>query len=83
MVASCLPLAAGGEFTQPSHHFVCPGIGRATALKFVEEGCAVIATDLNAEKLNEFTGVEGITTRRLDVTNDDDIKRLAQEFKVA
>ena len=61
---------------------ICTGIGRATALKFVEEGCSVIATDMNAEKLNEFTGVEGITTRRLDVTNDEDIRRLAQEFKV-
>ena len=59
------------------------GIGRATALKFVEEGCAVIATDMNAEKLNEFSGVEGITTRRLDVTKEDEIKRLAQEFKVS
>jgi len=57
------------------------GIGRATARKFVEEGCTVIATDLNAEKLNEFSGVAGVTTRRLDVTNDEEIKSLAQEFK--
>merc|ERR1712241_803950 len=60
---------------------VAQGIGRATALKFVEEGCTVIATDLNAVKLNEFSGVAGVTTRRLDVTNDEEIKSLAHEFK--
>ena len=48
----------------------------------MEEGCTVIATDLNAEKLNEFSGVAGVTTRRLDVTKDEEIKSLAQEFKV-
>ena len=30
------------------------GIGRATAIKFVNEGATVIATDINEEKLQEL-----------------------------
>ena len=31
------------------------GIGRATALMFAKEGAAVIATDINEEKLSELS----------------------------
>lgn len=43
------------------------GIGRASALAFARAGGRVIATDINAEKLVELDGVEGIETRVLDV----------------
>jgi 2-keto-3-deoxy-L-fuconate dehydrogenase len=51
---TCLVTAAG------------QGIGRATALRFAEEGARVVATDINAAALATLTGME---TRRLDVTD--------------
>jgi 2-keto-3-deoxy-L-fuconate dehydrogenase len=42
------------------------GIGRATALAFAAEGAAVIATDINGEKVAEIAG-DHIRTARLDV----------------
>jgi 2-keto-3-deoxy-L-fuconate dehydrogenase len=45
------------------------GIGRATALAFAREGARVFATDIDERGLAELAGVEGITTRRLDVTD--------------
>ncbi len=46
------------------------GIGRATALMFAKEGAAVIATDINEEKLSELTKENNkIQTQKLDATN--------------
>ena len=53
------------------------GIGRATAELFVKEGATVIATDINAGTLADFTGA---TTRVLDVTNAEAVKAIASEF---
>lgn len=39
------------------------GIGRATALKFASEGCTVVATDVNLEKLKELEGTKGNIAR--------------------
>ena len=55
------------------------GMGRAFALAFAAEGAEVIATDLNQAKLNEMTGIAGISTRRLDVLDAAAIKALAAE----
>ena len=55
------------------------GIGRATALAFAREGAAVLATDVNLEKVRELNGTPGIETRRLDVLDDDAIRGLARE----
>ncbi|NYT45381.1 SDR family oxidoreductase [Alcaligenaceae bacterium] len=52
------------------------GIGRATAERFLAEGATVIATDLNESAL---AGLTGATTRRLDVTRQNDVNALAQE----
>ncbi|MBF6615682.1 SDR family oxidoreductase [Pollutimonas thiosulfatoxidans] len=52
------------------------GIGRATAERFLAEGATVIATDLNESAL---AGLAGATTRRLDVTRQNDVIALAQE----
>jgi 2-keto-3-deoxy-L-fuconate dehydrogenase len=48
------------------------GIGRATALAFVQHGARVVATDINAETLASLQAECGsalLTTQRLDVTD--------------
>ncbi|MFT5449455.1 MAG: 2-keto-3-deoxy-L-fuconate dehydrogenase [Gammaproteobacteria bacterium] len=45
------------------------GIGAETARVFAAEGAQVIATDINEDLLKGLAGVDGITTRRLDVTD--------------
>ena len=57
------------------------GIGRATALAFAREGATVIATDINDDKLGEIAATPGITTRRLDVTDEAAIRALADEIE--
>ena len=49
------------------------GIGKATALAFAKESCKVIATDINETALKELDGIDGIVTKKLDVTNKEDI----------
>jgi 2-keto-3-deoxy-L-fuconate dehydrogenase len=56
------------------------GIGRATAIRFAEEGAKVIATDINLAKLTETPLPAGVTARRLDVTNPTDIKAAVAEI---
>ena len=53
------------------------GIGRATALKFADEGASVIATDINEEKLVELNKENNsIKTQKLDATD----KNAVEEF---
>jgi 2-keto-3-deoxy-L-fuconate dehydrogenase len=54
------------------------GIGRATAIAMAREGAQVLATDVNATLLIDLEAEEGLTTDRLDVTDDGEIARLAQ-----
>lgn len=56
------------------------GIGRAAALAFAKEGAQVIATDINQEKLKELDATPGIRTKKLDVTQKDEVKALAEEL---
>jgi len=56
------------------------GIGRATALAYAREGAAVIASDVNIDKLAEIASAPGIKTRRLDVTDPSAIGALAKEI---
>ena len=43
------------------------GIGRATALKFANEGAKVLATDINEDKLNDLKkDNDSIQTMKLD-----------------
>lgn len=53
------------------------GIGRAIAEAFLAEGADVIATDLDESKLG---GLNGATTRKLDVTSTEAVNALAREF---
>lgn len=45
------------------------GIGEATAREFAAQGARVLATDINASKLQELAGVENISTAVLDATD--------------
>jgi 2-keto-3-deoxy-L-fuconate dehydrogenase len=54
------------------------GIGRAAAIAMAGEGALVLATDLNAALLVDMEAVEGLTTARLDVTDEAEIAKLAQ-----
>ncbi|MCJ8338781.1 MAG: SDR family oxidoreductase [Pseudomonadales bacterium] len=50
------------------------GIGRATAIQYAAEGARVIATDINEQALS---GLQGIETAVLDVTDSQAIKEFA------
>jgi 2-keto-3-deoxy-L-fuconate dehydrogenase len=56
------------------------GIGRATAIAFAREGAAVIATDLNVDKLGEIASTPGVSVRKLDVTDGSAITALAKDI---
>ncbi|ANK79959.1 MAG: NAD(P)-dependent oxidoreductase [Rhizobiales bacterium NRL2] len=54
------------------------GIGRATALRFAEEGARVVATDINEAKVREIAGAR-IETRGLDVLDTGAVAAMATE----
>jgi 2-keto-3-deoxy-L-fuconate dehydrogenase len=51
------------------------GIGRATAIAMFQEGAHVIATDINADALDELSG-QGMETAPLDILDADAIREL-------
>jgi len=55
------------------------GMGRAAALAFAREGAKVWATDVNATKVQELDGKDGIRARALDVTDEAAIAKIAGE----
>jgi 2-keto-3-deoxy-L-fuconate dehydrogenase len=56
------------------------GIGEASARAFVNAGATVIATDINAERLEALNGVANITTRVLDVLSDEAVRQAVAEI---
>ena len=56
------------------------GIGRATVEAFSRAGSRVIATDINADKLKELNGLPGVTTRVLNVLDNEAVKAAAGEI---
>ena len=56
------------------------GIGHATAIAMAHEGARVIATDVNDALLARMTGIENLTTRRLDVLDDAAVTALFDEL---
>ncbi|WP_018181132.1 SDR family oxidoreductase [Kaistia granuli] len=56
------------------------GIGRAVAEQAAAEGAIVWATDINETVLAELDGVPNITTRKLNVLSNDDVKALIAEI---
>ena len=55
------------------------GMGRAAALAFAREGAKVWASDMNAKTVGELDGKDGIRARALDVTNENEIGKIAAE----
>ena len=55
------------------------GIGRACALAFAAEGAQVWATDINEKLLESYSGVAGVTTRKLNALDDQAIEAIAKE----
>lgn len=55
------------------------GIGKSTALAFAENGARVIATDVDADALRKLQHAN-ITTKAMDVLNDDSIASVAKEI---
>ena len=51
------------------------GIGAAIARAAAQEGAKVTATDINTDLLKELDALPGITTRHLDVTDQNEIER--------
>ena len=56
------------------------GIGHATALAMAREGAWVFATDVKPELLESFKSMEGVTTRKLDVLDDQAIRKTFDEL---
>jgi len=56
------------------------GIGRASTELFAREGARVIATDISKQHLDELSGIAGVETRLLDVTDDAAIKQLVADI---
>ncbi len=56
------------------------GIGAAAARAFAREGARVFATDVSPSLLEALDGVDGIATRRLDVTDAGEIGRVTSDI---
>jgi NAD(P)-dependent dehydrogenase (short-subunit alcohol dehydrogenase family) len=56
------------------------GIGEATAKRFAAEGATVLAVDINAEKLEELKGTEGIQTAVLDITDSEAVTKFVSSL---
>ena len=56
------------------------GIGEASVRAFVAAGAKVIATDINTEKLNELNGLNNVTTRVLNVLDNDAVTKAVAEI---
>ena len=53
------------------------GIGKAIATEFAVEGAEVMATDIDGDALDSVTGIVGINTQILDVTDGDAVANFA------
>ena len=58
------------------------GIGKACVEAFQQEGAQVIASDINASKLDELAMLPGVETRLLDVMDLTDIQKSSDEIGV-
>lgn len=56
------------------------GIGRASAEAFAATGAHVIATDVNAAKLAELSGLDNVSVRVLDVLSDEAVRAAVAEI---
>ena len=56
------------------------GIGGAAVLACAREGARVVATDVDADKLEVYAGIEGIVAEQLDVLDPAAIQRFAERY---
>jgi len=56
------------------------GIGRTSAEALARAGVRVVATDVNEAKLEELRGIQGITTRKLDVLDEKNVAAVVGEI---
>ncbi len=56
------------------------GIGKEMALLFASQGAQVVATDVNAVRLDELNTVSNINTYLLDITNSEQIQACVASF---
>lgn len=56
------------------------GIGRAAVFAAAKEGATVFATDISAEGLKAFVGVDNVKTQVLDVLNTEAVNAYAKEI---
>lgn len=56
------------------------GMGRACAMQMAAEGATVYATDVKPELLESFEGVANVTTRKLDVLDDNAVRAIFSEL---
>jgi len=56
------------------------GIGRASVEAFVKAGAKVIATDINEKLLDEVAGMQNVTTRYLNVLDNDAVHQAVTEI---
>ena len=55
------------------------GMGRAAVLAFAREGARVLATDVNADLVEDLAGKDGVETARLDVLDDAAVAGFVEE----
>jgi 2-keto-3-deoxy-L-fuconate dehydrogenase len=56
------------------------GIGQASVEAFARAGAKVVATDINADKLAELDGTPGVTTRVLNVLDEEMVNKAVAEI---
>src|SRR5581483_3268561 len=56
------------------------GIGRTSAEALARAGVRFVATDVNEAKLEELRGIQGITTRKLDVLDEKNVAAVVGEI---
>jgi 2-keto-3-deoxy-L-fuconate dehydrogenase len=56
------------------------GMGHACAMQMAAEGATVYATDVKADLLAGYRGVDNVITRRLDVLDDDAVRKTFAEL---
>ena len=57
------------------------GIGKATALRFANEGATVLATDINEDRLKDLKKEnDNIQIMKLDATNKNEVEALPSDF---
>jgi NAD(P)-dependent dehydrogenase (short-subunit alcohol dehydrogenase family) len=58
------------------------GLGKVLVIGFAGKGYHVIATDIDAVKLEAFHDLQGVITRELDVTDPEALKNIVEQLEI-